>query len=141
MELGGTAQGLTGPDGTALLGVVDDEDGHAVPALQLAQVGQQRRHFTAGVLVDPVQAHERVEDQQARLQTGDGVGEVAAISIEIEAQHRRRDHLDIEVGERDTGGSRDAFEPPAHDVQCILGGKEQDATGARHREPAQARHA
>ena len=34
----------------------------------------------------------------------------------------------------------DAFEAAAHDVQCILGGEEQDATGARHREPAQARH-
>ena len=107
-----------------------DEHGHAMPALQLTQEGQQRGHLAAGVLVDTMEAHERIEDQQAGLQSGDGVGEVAPISIEVEAQHRRRDHLDIEVGERDTGSTGDAFEAAAHDVQCIFGGEQQDATGA-----------
>ena len=130
VELGGTAQGLTGPDGAALLGMVDDEHGRAMPALQLTQGGEQRRHLAAGILVDAVQSHERVEDQQARLQSGDGVGEVAAVGVEVEAQDRRRDHLDIEVGERAACGGRDAFEAPAHNVECILGGKEQDAAGA-----------
>jgi hypothetical protein len=39
VELGGAAQGLAGADGVAaLLGMVDDGDGDAVAALQLAQV-------------------------------------------------------------------------------------------------------
>ena len=87
-----------------------------------------------------MQPHERIEDEEARLQTGNGLGEVAAIGVEVEAQDRRGDHLDIEVGERHAGGSRDAFEAAAHDVQCVLGGVEQHATGVWRREPAQARN-
>jgi hypothetical protein len=50
-----------------------------LPALQLAQVGEQRRDFAAGVLVDAVETYERIEDEQARLQSGDGLGEVAEV--------------------------------------------------------------
>src|SRR5271165_1933388 len=53
MELGGASQGLTGADvAGALPGVVDDDDGDGVTALQLAQIGEQRGHFAAGVLID-----------------------------------------------------------------------------------------
>jgi hypothetical protein len=48
------------------------------------------------------------------------------------------DHLDVEVGERDAGGGADAFEPAAHDVECVLGGVEQNAPAARDGEAAQA---
>ena len=44
MELGGASQGLARADvAGALLGVVDDDDGDGVAALQLAQIGEQRR--------------------------------------------------------------------------------------------------
>ena len=49
-----------------------------MPALQLTQEGEQRGHLAAGILVDTVEPHERIEDQQARLQPGDGLGEIAA---------------------------------------------------------------
>jgi len=35
-----------------------------------------------------VEAHERIEDEQAWLQSGDGVGEVAAVGIEVEVAVR-----------------------------------------------------
>ena len=41
----------------------------------------------------------------------------------------------------DAGGGTDAFEAPAHDVQGVLGGIEQDAPGSAHGEAAQARDA
>ena len=100
MELGGAAQRLTGPNGAALLGVMDDEHGRAMPALQLAQEGEQRGHLAAGILVDAVQPHARpagpkgrvprgrIEDQQAWLQSGDGLGEIAAVGVEVETQDR-----------------------------------------------------
>ena len=44
MELGRAAQGLAGADAAgAFLGVVDDHHGDVVAALQLAQIGEQRR--------------------------------------------------------------------------------------------------
>ena len=65
MKLRGAAQRLTGADaGAALLGVMDDEHGNVMPALQLAQVGEQRGDLAAGVLVNAVEMYERIEDEQ-----------------------------------------------------------------------------
>ena len=46
-----------------------------------------------------MQAHERIEDEQPRLQPGDGLVETCAVGLEIEAQAGRGDHLDVEFGE------------------------------------------
>ena len=107
--------------------MVHDQDRDAVTALQIAQIGQQWRDFSAGVLVDAMQAHERVQDQQARLQSGDRLGETVAIGFAIEAKRWRGNHLNVEIGERDADGFADAVETLADNVQCVLGGVEQDA--------------
>ena len=70
--------------------MVDNEHGEPIPALQLAQIGEQRGDLAAGVLVDAVEAHEGIEDEQPRLQLGDGVGEAVPIGLEIETQGRAR---------------------------------------------------
>ena len=46
-----------------------------------------------------MQAHERIEDEQARLQPGDGLLETRAVGLEIEAQAGDGDHLDVECGD------------------------------------------
>ena len=51
-------------------GMVDNADGEAVAALQLAQEGEQRRHFAAEVLVD-----------ETRLQLGDGLVEAGTVGL------------------------------------------------------------
>jgi hypothetical protein len=84
-----------------------------------------------------VETYERIEDEQARLQSGDGLGEVAAVGIQIEPDGRRGDDLDVEIGQRYTGCCRDAFEASAHDMQYVLVGKQQDPTGTPHGEAAQ----
>ena len=142
MELGGAAQGLAGADvaGT-LFGVVNDNHGDAVAALQLAQIGEQRRHLAAGVLIDAMQAHEGIEDEQARLQFGDRLVEASAVGLKIEPHGGCGDDLNVEIGKAEAGGGADAVEPPAHDVERILGGVEQNAPGAWHGEAAQARNA
>src|SRR5208283_3362703 len=71
----------------------------------------------------------------------DGLGEVAPIGLEVEAQGRRGDDLDIEIGEPRAGGGGDAVEAMADDVQGVLGSVEQDASGPGHDEAAQARRA
>jgi hypothetical protein len=43
----------------SLSGVMDEDDSEAMAALQLAQIGEQRRDVAA--LVDAVQARERIE--------------------------------------------------------------------------------
>ena len=142
MELGGAAQGLAGADvASALLGVVDDDHGDGVAALQLSQIGEQRRHLTSGVLIDAMQTHQGIEDEQAQLQVGDGVVEASAVGREIQSYGGCGDDLDVEIGKAEAGGGADAVEPPAHDVERVLGGIEQNAAGAWHAEATQARNA
>jgi hypothetical protein len=85
-----------------------------------------------------MEADERIEDEQTRLQPGDGVVEACAVGVEIEAQARGGDHLDIEWGDCDAGRGTDAFEAATHDVQGVFGRIEQDAAGTAHCEAAQA---
>jgi hypothetical protein len=139
VELGGPAKSLAAADAAgALLGMVDDDDSEAVLPLQFTQPGEQRSNLARGVFVDAMQAHKRIEHKQARPQLGDCRVEARAICLEIEPQGGGGDHLNVEIGERDACGGANAFEPLAHDVERVLGGVEQDASGARHHEAAQA---
>ena len=132
VELGRSAQGLAGADGAgALSGMVDDRDGDGVATLQFAQEGEQRCDIAADILVDAMQAHERIEDEEPRLQRGDGLLETCAVGLEIEAQAGRGDHLDVEFGEAGAGGGADALEAAADDMERVFGGIEQDTAGAR----------
>ena len=110
-------------------------------ALQFAQVGEQWGDFTASVLVDAMQAHERIEDQQPRRELRDGALQRRAIGRGIEPQRGRGDDLHVQIGELATGGGADALQALAHDVQRILGRVEQHPPRLRHGEVAQARGA
>src|SRR5262249_20809820 len=69
VELGRAAQRLTGADAaSAFLGVMNDQNGKAMASLQRAKIGEEWRDLAAGVLIDAMQAHERIENEQARLQ-------------------------------------------------------------------------
>jgi hypothetical protein len=110
-----------------------------MPSLQLTQERERRRHFAAGVLIDAMQTHERIEDEQTRRQFRDGTLEAFAIHRQIQSQRGRRDDLHIQCIEAASGGGTDAFEPSAHDMQGIFGGIQQHAPGMRHLEASQAR--
>ena len=98
MELGGAAQRLPGPNiSGSLSGMVHDDDGDAMSALQLAEESEQRRHLAADILVDAVETDEGIEDKQARPELGDGFLEIRPIGVEIEAQAWRGDDLDVQV--------------------------------------------
>ena len=127
VELGRSAQGLAGADGSsAFSGVVDECHGCGVPTLQVAQKGKQGRHIAADILVDAVQAYERIEDQEPGLERGNGFIETRAVGLKIEAQAGCGDDLDVEFGEAGAGGGADALEAASDDMECILGRIEQD---------------
>jgi hypothetical protein len=110
MELRRSTQGLPGADGAgSFFGMVDKHDGDGVATLQFAQEGEQGRDVAADVLVDAVQTHKRIEDEQARFQPGDGLIETCTVGLEIEAQTGLGDHLHVEFGETDAGGGTDTF--------------------------------
>jgi len=85
VELRRSAQGLAGASGSgALSGVVDECHGCGVLTLEVAQKGEQGCDIAADILVDAMQAHERIEDQELRLEGGDGFVETGAVGLEIQ---------------------------------------------------------
>src|ERR1700675_1269557 len=88
-----------------------------------------------------MQADEGVEDEDARAPFGNGHLEAPALALEIEPHGGCGDDLDVEIGEAEAGGGADAVEPPAHDVERVLGGVKQNESSAWHGEAAQARNA
>lgn len=88
-----------------------------------------------------MQAHEGVEDEEGGLERRHGGGQALLIGGEVQPQAGCGDHLDVEVGEGDAGGTPDALEPGADDRERILGGEEEDTAGADDGEAAQTRHA
>ncbi|MEA2738180.1 MAG: hypothetical protein QOH05_1487 [Acetobacteraceae bacterium] len=118
--------------------MVDDGNGDGVAPLQFAQEGEQRGDIATDILIDAMQTHERIEDQQPRFQLGDGRIETGAIGLEVEAQAGGGDHLHVEIGETDAGRGADAFEAATDDVQRVFGWVKQNAAGAAHREATQA---
>jgi len=121
--------------------MMHEENSETVASLQFSQIGQERRDLAAGILIDPVQPHERIQDQQTGPEIGDGLLETSAVSGKIEPQRRRGDDVNVEVTQADPGGGADTLQATAHDVQGVLGGVEQDASWLWNGEAAQARRA
>jgi hypothetical protein len=105
---------------------VDEDHGGVETALQLAKEGEQGGDLPAGVLVHTVQPDEGVEDEQARMQGGDGVDEADPVILQVEPQGGGGDDVDVEGREVDAGVETDPVEAAADDVQGVLGGKEED---------------
>ena len=142
VKLRGAAQRLAVAQAMGgLAGVMHDQDGELMAALQFAQIGEQRGDFATGVLVDAVQTHERVEDEQPRLERRDGVLEAGAIGTQVQTQRGGGDDLDVQIAQRDAGGGADAVEALAHDGQSVLCGVQQHPAGTGDGEAAQARGA
>ena len=139
VELGGAPQSLPGAEmGRALARVVDQEDSRAEAALKPAQEAEKRRHLGGGVLIDAVQAHEGIEDEEPRVERRYGVAESEAVIDEVESQAWDADHVDVEAIERDAGRLGEALQAIAHQGQSILGREQQHRAGLLGREAAQA---
>ena len=91
--------------------------------------------------VDAVQAHERIEDQKARLEFCDGVFEALAVSSLIDSHRGGGDDVNVQILQIAPCGGTDPLEPAAHDMQGILGRVQQHPAGTSDGEAAQTRGA
>ena len=132
---------LAGARGGTLAGVVHEHDGGVELSLQVAQEAEDGGDLGDGVLVDAMQAHQGVEDEQARGEALDGVVQALAVTVMVEAQCGDVDDGDVEVMEGSGGGLGDAFETAAHEMAGILCGVHQDRAGLCGGEVTQARDA
>ena len=125
--------------GGALTRMMHEGNGGGVIALQAAQIGEQGGDFRGDVLVDGVQTHQRVKQDEVRPEKSHGRLQGLLVLLAIEPQRRHGDDMDIEALEFDACGMGNALETTSDDLRGILGGKQQDASGSRDLEVAQTR--
>jgi len=97
-----------GPAAAILACMMHDEDGDVVLALQRAEVAEQCRDFSSIVLVDAVQAHEGIEDEEARRVAAYGVAQARLVPPAIEAEDGHGDDVDGNGGEIELSRAADA---------------------------------
>ena len=128
MQFAASAQGLSGPPAAALAGVVDEEHGGFRAALDGAQEAEDGGDLPGGVLVDAVEADQRIEDEEPGPDALHGLQEAGAVLAMVEAQDGDVDDGDVEGVEGSAGGPADTLQPGPHDVACILGTEQQDGS-------------
>ncbi len=138
MQLAAPPQGLAGPRGPALAGMVDNDDGGVEAALDVAQMAEDGGDVGGGVLVDAVQADQGIEDEQTRRDALDGVAQCAPVARLVETQGGDVDDGDVKGLEGGAGGAGDSLETPAHEVAGVLGAEQQHRAGAGGCEVTQA---
>jgi hypothetical protein len=130
VQIARSAQALSGLRGAAVFPrVVHDEDSEVALTLKLTQVAEQLGDLARVVLIDPVQAHERIEDEHLRREPHDRVAQPRAIDLAVEAQRRCGDDVKRDILEPESAVSADADEAFLDDGRRVLGHVEQDRAG------------
>ena len=114
VQFGRSSERLARPRGAALSGMVDEYHGGLEAALQVSQEAEDGGDFGDGVLVDAVQAHQGVEDDEAGRDALHGLAEALAVGAVVEAEDRNVDDGDVEGLER--GPVRGRYRTAASDA-------------------------
>jgi hypothetical protein len=117
---------------------MDDDHREIVPALQSPQIGEDGRDVTGVILIDTVQAHERIEQQHPGSALSYGLGEAALISFEIKAHGSRGNHVDGQRAQVQAAVAADAREARFDDAGRVLGHVEEHASRLDDRERPEA---
>ena len=137
-EVAGAAEALPGlPDRAVLAGVMDDEDGSVMGALQLAEVAKERGDLSGVVLVDAVQPDEGVEDEEPRRVLLHGVAEAPLVVGAVESEGGSGDEVHVERAEVEAAMTTDAFEARLDDEGGVLGHVEESTSGVADGEGAE----
>lgn len=119
-------------------GVVDDGDGEVVGSLQVAQIAEYGSYIGGLVFVDAVEAHERIEQEQARCVSPHRLGEALLVAEQIEPHRRCCDDADRKSDEVETSVTAEPFEALLDDGRGVFGHVDQRGTGFGDGEGIQA---
>lgn len=114
---------------TALLGVVNDEDGDVVLALHFAEEREESGDFTGTIFIDAVEADERIEEEHAGAMCAEGAIDAGAIAVEIESEYGSSDDVERNAGEVEAALQAEAGEAKLDVGGSVLG--EVDEGGPR----------
>ena len=102
--------------------------GQVVSALQHSEVAEQRRDIGTGVFIAAVNSDQGVEQQEAGAKVGKARSKAVLIALEVEAQRRAADDVQVEGGDVELPVVADGLDTIADRAQGILGHVEQDGT-------------
>ncbi len=114
-------------------------DGQVLGPLQLTQERQQLSDIAGVVLVSTVQPHQRVENEQARLDPLDGLCEPEPIVLEIESQTGGGDDVDGDVVDLEAAVLAEPGETLTHQRGVIFGKVHQGVAGLVRLESVETR--
>jgi len=139
MEIAGASKGLSEMGTNGFAHVVDEDDGHVVPSLQLAQVAKQSRDICRTVLVEPMESYQRVEQEEPGTEALEGGGKKFLIGGLVEPDDGSGDDVDIECIEVEAAVQADPREASAHVGQVIFSEVDESGAGVPHGEVTKAR--
>src|SRR5207247_4594644 len=122
------------------VGIGKDES-ELVRALERAQLAEERGHLARRVFVDPVQAHERIDQEGPRAVAVEGGTQAGAIARGIETEGRRDDEAEVEIAGAEAAGGGARREARARVGGGVVGAVEEDGAGLRHGEATERRGA
>ena len=110
MEVAAASESLAVPGVGAFARMVDEDDGEPEGAFEFAQVTEEFGDLHAVVLIDAVQAHEGIEDEETWLDASHGLLQSLAIDALVQAEDRLGDDMQVEPVHLEASALAEAFE-------------------------------
>ena len=134
VQVGAAAKRLTEIASSALGHMVNDEDGDVVTAVEFAKKAEQAGDICGTVLIQAMQTYERVEHEQLGPERGDRGVERASVALDVEAQTRCGDDVQVEAAQRDASVLTDLSDAVAYTWQSVFGEIDERRARAQHLE-------
>jgi hypothetical protein len=96
MEVTGASESLPELRAVLFTHVMDEDDGHVELPLQLPEEAQESGDVSAGVFVGPVEPDERVEEQELRVESFNGISESCSIGFKVESERGGVDDVELQ---------------------------------------------
>jgi hypothetical protein len=118
--------------------VVDEDEGELVTAVDVSQVSQQARDIAGAVLIQAVQTHQRVQEQQLGFECLQGLLQSAAVALEVQAEAGGGDDVEIEAAQGESSVPAQLIDAVADVGERVLGEVDKHRTGSVDLEAAEA---
>ena len=138
-EVTAAAQRLAGNGGTALAGMVDEEDGGVEGDSQFTQCGENGGDLAGVIFIGALEAYERIKDQQLGALAGERKVESVQVLGTVETERGVEDESDIECGEVGAARVRDTLDATFDLMRRVFSREDEHRPGTGDREAAQAR--
>jgi hypothetical protein len=97
VKVGAAAQGLTEVTAGAFCHVVDKHKGEVMTTVDASQETKQTRYIGGAVLIQAVEAYQRIQEQQFGLECGQSLFQRALITFEVKTKSWCGDDVELQA--------------------------------------------